>query len=49
MQEYSALGLTVQADRLPAISGLAKAMARLRPGDEYLCGLWRGQLGEFLL
>lgn len=49
VQEFSALDLTVDTDRLPAMSGLAEAMSRLMPGDEYVCGLWKGQLAEQLL
>ncbi|KAM0324923.1 hypothetical protein ACHAQA_007889 [Verticillium albo-atrum] len=50
VQEYSRMALTFpEEDRLVAMAGLATAVARLRPGDEYLAGLWRETLGEDLL
>ncbi|MCJ1350539.1 MAG: hypothetical protein MMC33_000520 [Icmadophila ericetorum] len=47
--EYTALNLTFPKDRLPALSGLAQAMSRVKVGDEYLCGLWRKSLPVELL
>ena len=47
--EYTALDLTFPSDRLPALSGLAEAMSRVKLGDEYLCGLWRKSLPVELL
>ncbi|KEY64209.1 hypothetical protein S7711_03498 [Stachybotrys chartarum IBT 7711] len=45
---YSQLDLTFGKDVLPALSGLAKVCAAVRPGDTYLAGLWRGGLVEEL-
>jgi hypothetical protein len=38
---YSGLHLTLDKDKLPALSGVAKQMLSIRPGDEYLAGLWK--------
>jgi len=38
---YSGLNLTLTKDKLPALSGIAKKISTLRPGDEYVAGLWR--------
>lgn len=45
---YTRCQLTYQTDKLIAISGLAKDMARL-VNDEYLAGLWRRHLPYHLL
>lgn len=45
---YTRLELTVVTDRLPALEGLARAMAGVRGGG-YLWGLWRETLGRDLL
>jgi hypothetical protein len=45
---YSSKLLTYESDKLPAISGLAKAIQRLN-GDEYLAGLWRTTIQKDLL
>jgi hypothetical protein len=37
-----------EEDRLPAIAALAQRMLLLRPGDEYLAGLWKSTLLEDL-
>jgi Heterokaryon incompatibility protein (HET) len=46
---YSNLELSLKKDKLPALSGVAKQISKLRLGDEYLAGLWRktiiGDLG----
>ncbi|CRK48872.1 hypothetical protein BN1723_008230 [Verticillium longisporum] len=49
VQEYSRLALTFPQDRLIALAGLATAVGRLRPEDQYVAGLWRSSLGEDLL
>ncbi|EGY19555.1 hypothetical protein VD0002_g5411 [Verticillium dahliae] len=49
VQEYSRLALTFPQDRLIALAGLATAVGRLRPEDQYIAGLWRSSLGEDLL
>jgi len=49
VQEYTILDLTLPSDRLPALSGLAQAVLRLNPSDEYLAGLWRHSLSIDLL
>lgn len=47
-QAYSECDLTKENDRLVALSGLAKEMGKLL-GDEYLAGLWKGNLlGDLL-
>lgn len=47
VQEYTALRLTYQSDRLPAISGLAQMHQRCH--REYICGLWRDDFVRGLL
>jgi len=49
VQEYSCLDLTVQTDRLLALSGLAGRLSRLRPDDTYAVGLWESSLPRDLL
>jgi hypothetical protein len=44
---YSAANLTYGRDKLPAISGVAR-LGHSETGDQYLAGLWRGQLLEQL-
>lgn len=44
VEEYSCLDLTYRTDTLPAIAALAQRMARLRPYDTYLAGMWRNTL-----
>lgn len=51
---FSAGGLLFQADKLPALSGLAKRFRisleeRFGVEDEYLAGMWRGDLEQQLL
>jgi hypothetical protein len=45
--DYSKLELSVDTDRLPAFSGLAKRAERQRSG-RYLAGLWEDSLIEDL-
>lgn len=45
---YSTLHLTMEKDILPAIAGAASQIAKYRPGDPYLAGLWRTTLLEDL-
>ncbi|OCL03224.1 HET-domain-containing protein [Glonium stellatum] len=40
IQEYTKLNLSYHSDRLPALSGLAKAITA-QTGDQYLAGLWK--------
>ncbi|KAK8104633.1 uncharacterized protein PG998_011666 [Apiospora kogelbergensis] len=40
VSSYSAASLTVPSDKLPALSGMARAVFNVT-GDEYLAGLWR--------
>ena len=47
--EYSNCQFTVPGDKLVALSGIASALSRLSPGDEYLAGLWKSQLPQGLL
>jgi Heterokaryon incompatibility protein (HET) len=49
VKEYTRMHLTFSRDRLPAISGLASAMFRLRPSDRYLSGLWESTLADDLM
>lgn len=41
IHEFSDLSLTYEKDKLPALSGVAKVLLNIRPGDEYLAGLWK--------
>ncbi|KAI1762450.1 hypothetical protein GGR53DRAFT_468328 [Hypoxylon sp. FL1150] len=38
--DYSRRDLTRQTDKLPALSGIAAVVGKLRPKDRYLAGLW---------
>ena len=49
VEEYTSLNLTRQEDRMAGIAGLGQAMARLSPGDRYVCGLWKNSLALDLL
>ncbi|KAF6828478.1 heterokaryon incompatibility protein, partial [Colletotrichum plurivorum] len=46
--DYSNRLLTIEADKIPALAGLAETMAQL-VGDEYIAGLWRKDLISGLL
>lgn len=48
IEEYSALHLTYASDRLPAIAGLAKQMARYMPEARYISGIWTQHLVVYL-
>jgi hypothetical protein len=48
VKEYARRRITKPADRLPALSGLAKAISEVT-GDEYLAGIWKKGLIEGLL
>jgi len=41
---YSRLDLTRKADKLPALSSIAKREQKRRHGDQYIAGLWRSTL-----
>lgn len=43
-EAYSQRKLSVATDKLPAISGLAAALALRQPDDTYLAGIWRSDL-----
>ncbi|KAJ0160670.1 hypothetical protein CTA2_7562 [Colletotrichum tanaceti] len=43
LREYGPREMTDPADKLPAISGIAKVMSKILD-DEYVAGLWRGHL-----
>ncbi|KAK4031535.1 heterokaryon incompatibility protein-domain-containing protein [Parachaetomium inaequale] len=43
-EAYSRRRLSVATDKLPAISGMARVLADRLPGDEYLAGIWKGNL-----
>lgn len=44
VRAYSALSLSFEQYKLPALSGVAKYIIKQRPGDEYLVGMWRKTL-----
>lgn len=44
VHEYSSLSLSNGTDKLPALSGLAKQLGRMRPLTEYIAGLWMGSI-----
>lgn len=48
VSSYTKCGLTVASDIFPAISGIAGTIARAT-GDDYVAGLWRGDLHRGLL
>jgi hypothetical protein len=47
VEQYSTRKLTMDSDKLPALSGLANMIAR-ETGDTYLAGLWKSNLLEEL-
>lgn len=47
--DYTSKNLTYERDRLPALSGLAKRFCQMKPGIDYLAGLWRDSLALDLL
>ncbi|KAF9775276.1 hypothetical protein IL306_006643 [Fusarium sp. DS 682] len=53
IHRYSQLGLTFEKDRLPALSGMAKAFSTMSStemkDDVYLAGIWKSMLPEALL
>ncbi|KAK0711714.1 heterokaryon incompatibility protein-domain-containing protein, partial [Lasiosphaeris hirsuta] len=49
VSEYTALKLARPGDVLPALAGLAREVARTRPGETYLAGLWSGSLRADLM
>lgn len=38
---YTGLDFTDRKDKFPALAGLGSDIGRMRPGDDYLAGLWR--------
>lgn len=48
VEEYTRLHLTMDTDRLSALAGLATTTLALRPGDQYMAGLWRSTLASGL-
>jgi hypothetical protein len=48
VSQYSPCALTYEADRLPALSGLARTFAQ-RFGSNYAAGLWKDQMPNSLL
>lgn len=44
VEQYTRLDLTVGTDRLHALAGVAAKAASLRPGDEYIAGMWRNTI-----
>ncbi len=49
VKTYTQLRLTFDRDKLPALSGCAKDLARAVGSDRYLAGLWRKMLMQDLL
>jgi hypothetical protein len=49
VEQYSRLSLTIESDKLPALSGLARKLMQRRTGVQYLAGLWEDSLLEDLL
>jgi hypothetical protein len=49
VEEFTQRQLTYSTDMLHALSGLAEFMDAATVANEYLCGLWRDNLAEFLL
>jgi hypothetical protein len=49
VRNYSKRDLTYDQDKLPALSGLAKYFAAFCNNDEYLAGLWKGDINIGLL
>ncbi|KAK4448459.1 heterokaryon incompatibility protein-domain-containing protein [Podospora aff. communis PSN243] len=50
MGVYAESRLKFKSDRLPAVAGLAQLqLEHLRPGDEYLAGIWKSELSSALL
>ena len=51
LEEYTVRRLTAASDRLPAIAGFARIWARMAglSEDEYVAGLWKGQLIDDLM
>lgn len=44
VDDYSRRDLTHYTDKLPAFSGIAAVVGKLRPKDTYLAGLWRNDI-----
>lgn len=49
VQEYSALDLTFESDRIPAIAGVAKQFRRCLTNTRYVAGLWEECLIDGML
>lgn len=49
VEMYSPLALTIDTDKLPAISALAKEVQDVRPREQYYAGLWSDSFQEDLL
>ena len=49
LTEYGVRHITYPADRLPALSGIAKVFQASLPRDRYLAGLWESHLPRSLL
>ncbi len=49
VEDYSKLDLTFEDDKLPALSGAAKASEEWKLGQRYLAGLWYGTFMQDLL
>jgi len=44
VEEYSALKLTYESDRLPAIAAIVLRVMRIRQGNTYIAGMWKDAL-----
>ena len=49
VSEYTSRSLTIASDKLPALSGLATFLFKIRSQDVYLAGLWRNEMPLSLL
>jgi len=47
--QYSRMDLTKDADKLPAIAGIAQQVSRSRPHAKYLAGLWSDSLSREII
>lgn len=49
LSSYNQKSLTVERDRLPAVSGIAKICSEILGGDTYLAGLWKDDMPYCLM
>ncbi|KAH7007378.1 heterokaryon incompatibility protein-domain-containing protein [Ilyonectria destructans] len=49
LEDYTSRGITASMDKLPAVSGLASAIAKANGAEGYMAGIWRTGLLEGLV